>query len=618
MKKVLIITLAGFVLINYIGANPFAGGTGSKTDPFQISTAVQLDSVRNYLDSAFILINNIDLGITPYDTGIGWVPIGKSSAKFNGSFNGAGYIISNLYINRPASDHTGLFGYTNESTINNLGVINCNITGHKFTGSLVGVNNEISVVTNCYATGKILGTKGCVGGLVGYNSNSSSMSGCYAACEVTGEDYIGGLVGRNTPASVITNSYSTGKVSGASYIGGLAGYNYTSSIISDCYATGNVSGTVNYIGCLVGCNESSSQITNCYATGEATGAGSYIGGITGYNTSSTITNAYFNNETCRQNAGMGYDDNSQTVTGLTTTQMKQQSNFTGFDFSAVWALRPDTTYPALLLTDNAPFAFRDTLYVSSSVKLLNMLSNDYDYETFQNNLILKTDSLYGAGETNSVTWFSFPADTSAGYTDSLLYRVGEILVSGDTLWGNYAVAVLIKKANSAPVISSTAPTTATTGVKYKYTVIASDTDDDYLTYSLNNTPVGMSINDNIITWTPADNVTTSGEVTLTVSDGELSAEQSFTVTVSVTIGINEANETKNMFVYPNPVQAMLTVESESIVHKIEIYSVTGKQVLSEKVNNNDVVVDVQNLKKGTYILKLQTANGTEVRQLIKE
>lgn len=41
--------------------SPFAGGDGSLSDPYQISTPEQLNEVRNYLDKNFVLINDIDL-----------------------------------------------------------------------------------------------------------------------------------------------------------------------------------------------------------------------------------------------------------------------------------------------------------------------------------------------------------------------------------------------------------------------------------------------------------------------------------------------------------------------------------------------------------------------------
>ena len=89
--------------------------------------------------------------------------------------------------------------------------------------------------------------------------------------------------------------------------------------------------------------------------------------------------------------------------------------------------------------------------------------------------------------------------------------------------------------NKAPVITSTAPLNAVEGVKYSYQPVATDSNPgDILTWSLANQPAGMTINsgNGLINWIPVIGSTTSGAVTLTVSDsGGLTDKEDFTVTV---------------------------------------------------------------------------------------
>ncbi len=189
----------------------------------------------------------------------GFVPIGLDStntgaSRFTGSFNGEGYTISGLTINLPSTDHVGLFGYTGTSaTIQNVGLVDVNITGSTFVGSLVGSN--FGTVNNSYATGSVTGTdttdtdgtQNKVGGLVG--GNSGTISNSYANVNVTGSgDRVGGLAGGSS--GTISDSYATGAVNGSSYVGGLVGGN--SGTISNSYATGNVTGTGDKVGGLVG------------------------------------------------------------------------------------------------------------------------------------------------------------------------------------------------------------------------------------------------------------------------------------------------------------------------------------------------------------------------------
>ena len=274
-----------------------------------------------------------------WTTGVGWSPIGYSSSAFTGKFEGNGFTISNLKIDRPSddpgNDYIGLFGSVGQAAeITNVGLLDVNIIGNENVGGLVGWNNG-GTITNSYATGSVAGSGNSVGGLVG--DNRGTITNSYATSAVRGTFYVGGLVGFNSgtitnsyatgsvagsgnsvgglvgfDSGTITNSYATGAVSGAAYVGGLVGWNQGTimnsyatgsvsgadgigglvglnlSIITNSYAIGSVSGSSNNIGGLVGDNRGT--ITNSYATGSVSGAGG-IGGLVGLNLS-IITNSY--------------------------------------------------------------------------------------------------------------------------------------------------------------------------------------------------------------------------------------------------------------------------------------------------------------------------------------
>ena len=131
-----------------------------------IETAEDLYNIRNDLDGKFILMNDIDL--SGYEN---WDPIGRSqtgsfSEAFQGTFNGNGYVIKNLTINRPDEEYVGLFGYTNGANIENVGLENVNVTGGSKVGGLAGTSITSGEMSNCYATGSVRGEDN-VGGLAG-------------------------------------------------------------------------------------------------------------------------------------------------------------------------------------------------------------------------------------------------------------------------------------------------------------------------------------------------------------------------------------------------------------------------------------------------------------------
>lgn len=102
-------------------------------------------------------------------------------------------------------------------------------------------------------------------------------------------------------------------------------------------------------------------------------------------------------------------------------------------------------------------------------------------------------------------------------------------------------SVTVAEVNDAPVITPVALLTATEDLEYVYDVIASDVDNaaNELSYALTNAPSGMAIGaaSGQITWTPLEGVSTSGTVTLIVSDGELSPTHDFEISVTA---VNDA------------------------------------------------------------------------------
>ena len=255
-----------------------------------IYNVYQLQWINQALNGKYALGGNINAsGTFSLNDGAGFVPIGDGTNKFSGTFDGQGYVIDALTINRPTTNNVGLFGAINTGAmVQNIGLTNINITGLSFLGGLVGANH--GTIINSYATGTISGT-GNVGGLVGYNQGTISNS--YATGSVSGGGQnVGGLVGHHRQGS-ITNAYATSNVTGYERVGGLVGWIYDGTI-TNVYATGNVGGT-NLVGGLVGYiqkgSTASTSITNAYATGDVTGS-LRIGGLVGHATGASITNVY--------------------------------------------------------------------------------------------------------------------------------------------------------------------------------------------------------------------------------------------------------------------------------------------------------------------------------------
>ena len=79
-------------------------------------------------------------------------------------------------------------------------------------------------------------------------------------------------------------------------------------------------------------------ITNCYSAGAI--SGSNVGGLIGYNSAGTYNDCFWDTQTSGQATSGG-------GTGKTTAQMKQQATFENWNFSTIWAIVEDTSYPTL-------------------------------------------------------------------------------------------------------------------------------------------------------------------------------------------------------------------------------------------------------------------------------
>ncbi|MFA5368313.1 MAG: GLUG motif-containing protein, partial [Dehalococcoidia bacterium] len=277
--------LAGFLMLSTQEAHAFSGtGNGTSGDPYIITNVTQLQEMKDELYAYYALGNNINITPASLPDPDGFMPVGSESNRFYGGLDGRGYTITGLTIKR--TDNLGLFGCVGAGgNVNDVRLVNANITGRNNVGALVGLN--YGTVTGSYSagtSGTIKGTNS-IGGLVG--SNRGTVEESYATRKVEGSDLVGGLVGENYQGTV-TNSYATGNVEGINTVGGLVGWNYYGTV-EDSRATGAVSG-LSDVGGLVGWNDLYGTVTGSYATGIVS-ATSDAGGLIGENWG-TVTYSY--------------------------------------------------------------------------------------------------------------------------------------------------------------------------------------------------------------------------------------------------------------------------------------------------------------------------------------
>lgn len=260
----------------------FAGGSGTREDPYLVSTPDQLNAIRQGLDKHYKLTNDIDL------SGWGnWLPIGGEvlnrygeATRFTGSFDGAGHVIFGMTITgtdtdfQPAGQRQGhgphffgLFAYVQGSETNikpgdacedttlggvfNLGVINytINITVGDTTinaysgavGAIAGIAENARIVGCWSAAGTAQMNKGNLGGIVGRAKNSAIRE-CWNNSALTCMD-VGGIAGGASDVW-ISHCFNTGTLKGSSRASGIASGWVSSggNRIMYCYNAGVLSG----------------------------------------------------------------------------------------------------------------------------------------------------------------------------------------------------------------------------------------------------------------------------------------------------------------------------------------------------------------------------------------
>ncbi|CAL2088980.1 ELWxxDGT repeat protein [Tenacibaculum sp. 190524A05c] len=92
-------------------------------------------------------------------------------------------------------------------------------------------------------------------------------------------------------------------------------------------------------------------------------------------------------------------------------------------------------------------------------------------------------------------------------------------------------------------------------------------------------------------------------------------------TVNSTLSIKDDKyNSKSIIYYPNPASDKITITSNNStnINQIAFYTITGKLVLKEDVNHNEITTSIKNLNAGIYIVNIKTESSSFTKRLIVE
>lgn len=448
--------------MSVLSAGNYSGGEGTEANPYQIANLNDLSKLcqtKTHWNKHFIQTADIDASATQYwddsdddndddlynddddatseGNNDGFSPIGPDHLTyFSGSYDGNGHIIDGLFINR-VQNYIGLFGIlwgseTDYVLVKDLGLLNANITGHTYVGTLAGRAGWYADIENCYATGTVVGTSNS-GGLLGWLLYGN-LNTCFANVSVKATGYVGGLIG-SIQGSVVSNSYCLGSViknnefsSYLTWLGGFIGSTYESSTVTNCYSTGLI-GTANI-------------------------TGGFMGAIDASTSSSSA---------CFWDKGTSGITSSAAGTDKTTAEMKTQSTFigAGWDFTnesdnGIWNISSTKNDGYPYLENNQESESATPITLTSFSALENNGSIDLTWETatetdnvcfniYRNNEAIA--SINGAGTSSEPHNYSYrDATVIPGITYT--YILADMSYGNvETRYSNNAVSLMISSDN---------------------------------------------------------------------------------------------------------------------------------------------------------------------------
>lgn len=592
-------------------------GSGTESDPYLIESARNLAFLSYAVNKGFDmdglhfrLTTDIDLNGSEDQQ---WVPIGMGNRWFNddgcdrgypgnnyyspetcfrGHFDGGGHFISNIYVEMDNDYGTGLFGNIHARydtiIIQNINVLNGYVKG-KEAGGIAGRTEGCCQILNCGNGATIEGLK--VGGIVGVAGSKSMYKKCYNKGVIIGESGwnlgAGGIVGYGS--AEIEECYNEGKVASGSYAGGIYGLSVQGRVhISNCYNTGEIIAEGNggpasaparwAAGGIAGfLFRGTNSITNCYNVGTISSLGA-AGCILGYgNNYTTCENNYYINSCDAGGEGTPLSEDfmhSQVFVGC----LNNETN--------VWTMDANNLnhgYPILI--DNCPQPYT-----------LSARSND---EALGRVHVIK----YPNYESNSATVVAEPISGSFlnwsinGQVVSTANPFTFAVEEDTELVGNFCANHIVNARPSDASLGSASvlqqPDCATNNIAI---VLAEPIGDHPF--------LGWMVN---------------GQVVSTANPYSFEVEEDVELVANFYgTGIDEEIAQK-IIISPNPTKGVVNIGCENM-KDVVVYAMDGRaEKTYAEVNSNIFALDMSDLAKGVYVLRVVMQDGLAVnKKIIKE
>jgi hypothetical protein len=259
--------------------SPYASGTGTKTDPFQICTADQFIAIAarpGDFDSYFSIAADLEFSGKSFDG------IGSETSPFRGNIKGNNRTLHNVSINRASGDYVGVFnsidlaridslnlksanivaansqnvgglaGYCHRSRVYNTKIKASTISANQWVGGLIGWSYNCNV-DSLDIDATVNGTVQITGGAIGYSERTllTHSKGNVIVNGATNSRYTGGIIGFEGYGTDLVFSHFTGTITGHREVGGIIGAQGDNLLVVSSSFKGSVTG-IEEVGCFFG------------------------------------------------------------------------------------------------------------------------------------------------------------------------------------------------------------------------------------------------------------------------------------------------------------------------------------------------------------------------------
>lgn len=324
----------------------------------EIATVEDFLKIRKNPAGSYVLTADIDLSGETDFAGF----CNDGSTVFAGSIDGQGHTVSGFKLIFDSGSNKGLFGKTQGATLKNIAFTQFTLDGGTTVNHVGLIGQGSATLENVAIVGTSIGNDHV--GLVAGDADGIVMTNCYATGKVIGRSQVGGYFGCTLVGGCTVDKCLSNIEASASYRGwtggfiGLVDKADSQVTITNCVSIGNCSTT----------GDGSPHVTAPFIAGNNAGDGAnalviFTGNI--YN-----TNAVMDADTEWPSKNTTLEGgNVEPAEGLNVTTLQKADPYTqiGWDFNGVWTINADSEYKFPVLATVEVTDFTDNASVDNVI-----------------------------------------------------------------------------------------------------------------------------------------------------------------------------------------------------------------------------------------------------------